>query len=283
MRLPDFSKHDGFNGLRQQMGAGLISWKPDIDDILTSQGIDNIRLSEIVVSPRGLLTWNGREVVVYIRDQKLSRSSDPEKLCKFHVADCRTLLEKRQKQTYDERYVVATRSDGMFIVNFCGGYYGDEARGVECRLYVCKNCLTRLDYKSYRSEGQYEKNKIRNAFELGQFFEKYASGITRVPKETDTSALINGYTQNWGLISRRYREKMDWTCESCHTNLRNRRNLLDVHHINGQPNDNSDKNLRALCVGCHAEQSQHQHIVQTPKYKEYQQWMRSILADLPAD
>ena len=184
MRLPDFSKHDGFNGLRQQMGAELISWKPDIDDILTSQGIDNIRLSEIVVSPRGLLTWNGREVVVYIRDQKVSRSSDPEKLCKFHVADCRTLLEKRQEQTYDDRYVVATRSDGMFIVNFYGRYYGDEARGVECRLYVCKNCLTRLNYKGYCSKkGQREEeNKIRNAFELGQFFERYASGITRVPK-----------------------------------------------------------------------------------------------------
>ena len=78
MKLPDFSKHVGLNQLRQQMGAGLISWrsggdwKPiDIDELLVEDGID-ILPDEIEYAPDGTLEYEGRKVIVYIRDQSNS-------------------------------------------------------------------------------------------------------------------------------------------------------------------------------------------------------------------
>ena len=106
MKLPDFSKYVRLNQLRQQMGAELISWNSggdwdpiDIDGLLVTTGID-IPPDEIEYAPDGTLEYEGRKVVVYIRDQYVLDSYklvdpdelvDPEQLCKFHVADCPTL------------------------------------------------------------------------------------------------------------------------------------------------------------------------------------------------
>ena len=278
MNLPDFSTHVGLNQLRQQMGAELISWRPGLDwerinVTLVTTGIE-IPPDEIEPAPDGTLEYKGRKVVVYIRDQNRPRSSDPEKLNKFHVSDCSTLQQMWRQGRY-ERYVVATRSDGLFIVNFLGAYgHGSQEDNVECRLYVCKNCLTRLNYRGY-CRRRYEQDDIRNTFKLDEFFERYASEITRVPTETDTSASLNEYTSDWDQVSRRYKEMMGWRCEVCLINLRDMPEFLDAHHINGLRNDNNDENLRALCVGCHAEQPQQQHIKPTPRYRRYEQWRGS--------
>ena len=161
MKLPNFSKHVGLNQLRQQMGAELISWDSGgnwdpIDIELGGEGKE-IPPEEIEYAPDGTLGYEGRRVVVYIRDQYVFNSHekvtpdklvDPEQLRKFHVADCPTLKTMRSQNRY-ERYVVATRTDGKFIVNFLVDDKDHEkGERVERRLYVCKNCLNKLDYKS---------------------------------------------------------------------------------------------------------------------------------------
>ena len=75
MNLPDFSKHVGLNQLRQNMGAELISWNSggdwksiNIDEILITTGMD-IPSDKIEYADDGTLEYEGRKVVVYIRDQ----------------------------------------------------------------------------------------------------------------------------------------------------------------------------------------------------------------------
>ena len=292
MKLPDFSKYVRLNQLRQQMGAELISWNSggdwdpiDIDGLLVTTGID-IPPDEIEYAPDGTLEYEGRKVVVYIRDQYVLDSYklvdpdelvDPEQLCKFHVADCPTLKTMKSQNKFD-RYVVATRTDGKFIVNFLtGGRIHGKGERVERRLYVCKNCLNKLNYKNYRSRRMPKKDEIkaeiRESFDLREFFERYDSQITKEPRHTETSAPVNEYSSDWPQISHCYKEKVGWKCEKCGTDLGEGKEFLHAHHINAQKNDNREQNLRALCIHCHAEMPQHQHLKSDSKYRAYLRWL----------
>ena len=267
------------------MGAELIPWRPkgdwrpiDIGKLLNTEGID-IPPDEIEYRDDGTLEYKGRKVVVYIRDQynqdqyvlDLYELIAPEYLCKFHVADCQTLSQMRRQGRYD-RYVVATRRDGKFTVNFLNGGRLIK-KGVECRLYVCKNCLSRLNYKNYRSYRTPKKDQIRESFDLNEFFETYGSQITREPTGTDIATPVNGYSSDWKQISDRYKEKMGWRCEGCGIDLKEGKEFLHAHHINAQKNDNREENLRALCIHCHAKMPQHQHMKSSLEYHQYTQWL----------
>ena len=262
MKLQNFSRNVGLNRLRQQMGAPLISWEPggdwepiDIDEILKS--------TELVISSRdieyaddGTLEYNGQKLIVYIRDQE-----EYYQPYRFHVADCTTLKNMRDEGKYD-KYVIPTRTDGKFYVN---SFRNDRCieKGVKS-LYVCMHCLGRLNYKG-----------TKESFNLKAFFEMYGSKIAIKPTHIDITAPVNEYPSNWDQISLRYREKVGWKCEECGTDLGEEKGFLHVHHINGLKNESSNENLRALCIGCHVEQYQHQHMKSLPEYDQYTQWLRS--------
>ena len=283
MRLPDFLEHVGLNRLRGQMEAELIPWNSganwipiSIEEILITTGLD-ISPDEIEYAPDGTLEYQGQRVIVYIRDQyhrdEYALHSyeliDPEHLCRFHVADCPTLSQMRRQGRYD-RYVVATRRDGRFTVNFLDGNRLIEQE-VECRLYVCRRCLDRLNYQNYRNR-RTQRDEIRDSFDLNEFFEMYNSRIAIESTGTDITASVNQYPPNWDRISRNYRETVRWQCEECDIDLTDRREFLEVHHINGLRNENRKDNLCALCINCHAEQFQHQHIKPTRYYQAFLQW-----------
>ena len=283
MKLPDFSKHVGLNQLRQQMGAKLHPWKSGgswdpIDIELDGDGKE-ILPEEIEPALDGTLGYKGRKVVVYIRDQYTFGSYesvnpdewvDPEQLCRFHVADCPTLKTMRSQKRYS-RYVVATRTDGKFIVNFMiGNGVHEKGQRVERRLYVCKHCLNALDYQNYRNN-KTQQDKIRESFDLNEFFETYGSQIIDEPTGIDRTAPVNTYPSNWAQIARDYKEKVGWKCEGCSRDLVKRREFLHVHHINTQKSDNREENLRALCIRCHAEQ--HPHMKLLSQYDLFTQWL----------
>ena len=197
MKLPNFLQHVGLNQLRQQMGAELVSWESGgdwdpIDIELGGIGIE-IPPDAIEYAPDGTLEYKGRKVVVYIRDQYVFGSYkrvDPEHLSKFHVVDCDTLKNMRSENRYD-RYMVANRRDGRFIVNFLvGGRIHDRGKGVEHRLYICMNCLRQLARRSDHRRGNMEWDEMRESFDLKAFFERYDSQITEEPTHTDTTAPI---------------------------------------------------------------------------------------------
>ena len=57
----------------------------------------------------------------------------------------------------------------------------------------------------------------------------------------------------WRVYSEWFREQNEWRCEKCGLSLNEDRIYLDTHHIRGiQHNDPND--LKALCIGCHAEE-----------------------------
>ena len=65
-------------------------------------------------------------------------------------------------------------------------------------------------------------------------------------------------TEEWKRLSKRYRNQKNWTCEMCGLNLKSDTYFLDTHHTQGT-DYNDPKYLKALCIGCHAEQREGQH------------------------
>jgi hypothetical protein len=274
MNLPDFSKDAGLNGLLEQMGAKLISWKSggnwnsiNINEILVPTGLP-ISLDKIKPAKDGTLEYEGQRLIVYIRDQNKPVPLDPDKLRKFHVANCFTLEEMREKGLV-KKYVHTTRTDGMFDVNFIEGGKLIEVC-VECKLYVCMNCLFKLDYK-----------EPRESFDLKEFLATYGSQIIITPEHDDMTAPVNEYPSDWNQISQFYRKKVGWKCEKCGIHLGEEKRFLHVHHINGLKYESRDDNLRALCIGCHAEQFQHQHMKAHQDYKDFQHWRASLNSTNP--
>jgi len=60
------------------------------------------------------------------------------------------------------------------------------------------------------------------------------------------------YPPDWEAIATRIKAAADWRCEQCgHVHEPETGYTLTVHHIDGEPGNNADWNLVALCQRCH--------------------------------
>ncbi|MDD2609907.1 MAG: hypothetical protein PHX60_09485 [Giesbergeria sp.] len=204
----------------------------------------------------GLIAYDGRQVLLYIPDQGrniqdvLNGNRDVGK--KFHVAHCKA-LEDMKKAGRFERYIATTDTSGIF--NLTGSSNSTHEILDRASLYVCQFCLNMLNYK----QAKVNKNarQIREAFNLNEFFETYSSCFRHLPSRTHVTRGESVYSTNWSKISEKLRSANDWTCSECSVNMLNHKNLLHVHHINGNKGDNFYSNLKVLCKACHRLQPLH--------------------------
>ena len=203
----------------------------------------------------GELLYKGVKVLLYIRDQINYRLSDTDisnytSEYKFHVAYCST-LENMQQQGKYEKYVVSTRNDGFFLVTASNGHVSETSYQ---KLKICKNCLRRLNYRSYKNVSYNRQIGIYNNFTLEEFF-SVEDGNYRffgtLPRKTEKDAPVNEYTSDWKEISNRLRRLHNWKCEKCGKDCSEKHGDLHVHHINGIKSDNNYSNLMVLCTECH--------------------------------
>ena len=76
----------------------------------------------------------------------------------------------------------------------------------------------------------------------------------------------------WRDYSRWYRDQQGWQCEECKISLYSERRYLHTHHIWGTAH-NDPKDLRALCIACHAEQPGWNHHL-LKEYTDYHEFMQ---------
>ena len=210
---------------------------------------------EDVDSKGGVLEVDGSQVLLYIEDHSFRVQdvlSGIKSGNKYHVADCVTLNEMRRKKRFD-RYVVTNDVSEIFTISGKSPENNTLIEG-KASLSVCKNCLTFLNYRRYKSN----RTIVFNEFKLDDFFAHYSTLFESFPKAIADKR--GGYTSDWDSISLDYRQQKNYCCEACNVNLSDNRNLLHTHHINGVKRDNSTNNLQALCVDCHRKQPSHEHM-----------------------
>ena len=243
MKLPiDFPNLDK---LLKRMGVPFQPFVgPEIEG-LSGPGI-TVKSDKIEVADDGTLEYQGRKVVLYIRDVR-------GHLPKYHAMDCQTLKSMRSAGRY-KRYVVTRRTDGEFLLNFADNLLRDDPETY--RLNICKNCLRQELNLRYISPDAFPLADWFNAIDHG--YEPPPRDGIYGPRTTPTTGPASNYPPDWKLISLQCRERAEWKCEECsiRLNLRPQRKFLHAHHIRG-PRYNRPEDLRALCIGCHAEQPGH--------------------------
>lgn len=193
--------------------------------------------------------------------------SDP----RFHLANCSTLVQMRQNNRFG-KYVASNNMTGRFEMNIIK--HG-RVRATTKELCVCQNCLDFLRFNNFAlSQSAPVRERAVAAFSLLSFFEKYPKSFhANIPKYDAVNAPINNYPSHFSEFSDAIREKAGWRCqdETCRVNLSapENRKYLHAHHKNSEKYDNSDENLEALCVYCHAKSPMHQHLKNTPDYRAF--------------
>lgn len=228
---------------------------PEIDQKLMSEGI-TVESDDVKVALNGTLEYQGRKVVLYIRDVRGS-------LPKYHVLNCQTLKDMKIKGKY-KRYVVTRRTDGEFILNFADNLSRDNPETY--RLDICKHCL----WKELNLRYVYDPD----AFPLADWFNAIDPSYEPPPTDgvygpitTRQTGPVSNYPPDWNLRSFQCREKAGWQCEECGIDLKLDPKFLHAHHLRGT-RYNQPEDLRALCIACHAEQPGHQ-MKHLPYYVEF--------------
>lgn len=210
--------------------------------ILQSDGID-IDLQDIEIYDDKTFIYKGCRVILYIRDVNFYHSDWG--LPKFHICKCST-YEQMVRSNRKYRYVVASREDGIFVIN--KGYGKKNWQQSNEKLEVCKNCLKAIYW--------------HGEFSLKKFFAKYPKNILNVNGHLkDNIAPLNDYPDNWNEISAKIRAEANYICASCGKNFKNIPGFLHVHHKNGLKYDISRENLVVLCENCHSKQPYHSHMI----------------------
>jgi hypothetical protein len=240
--------------LVSNMGASQITWESDvkISNIkrdwkitLETKGID-VDINDVKIMPNGFLGYRGEQILLYIKE--INGFYD---LPKFHFSECVTLNKMKTSGRF-ERYVVTQRKDGTFLMDKKFGYNEYQKDQIE-KLLVCKNCLNWYNRHYRKNHGVYD-------FNIADFFEHFTNTpITHKPTHTDITAPASGYTEDWDNISLELKNRYNWTCQQCGKYCADKTGL-HVHHINGVKSNNLESNLQVLCVRCHSEQPNHQHM-----------------------
>jgi len=275
MKLPDYSRCVEINQLLIAMGVTKIPTLPivkfekevikknvkeypDLKDIEIGEklidSVIEVSKSEITGRAGDLLEYKGRKVCAYIRDQRFSVNIDLHTSgYKYHLCNCST-LQSMKVHGREHRYLATQRKDGSFEVN--DTRYRQPRRGI-VKLEFCYNCMTVL----------MQKNIFFTPFTLSQYFHRYDSYTPKTIRKIEEVKEIQTYPPNWDDISRKYREASQFKCQICYVDCTNFTGLVQVHHIDGNQNNNEHDNLRVLCTDCHSKQPYNEQILRLPDKK----------------
>lgn len=282
IRLPNFHENQEINAVRDEMGAyelGTLRLTRPANSLtmeelneLLGDGIDLPNLDDVKIGADGTIIYKNRRVVLYIRDVALygnGRARERE-LPRYHVANCRTLDDMRAQRRFG-RYVVAARSTGLFAINQI--VKGRDPIRSDERLKICQNCLSRLRFDGFDYDmPSHRKQAIVEQFTLDRFFERYPHDVVSDSNaDSELTARLNEYTGDFGLHATATKIRAGYRCEACGVALMERQlqRYLHAHHMNAIKYDNSENNLKALCIRCHAEEPGHAHMKTLPEYRDF--------------
>jgi hypothetical protein len=239
----------------------------ELDRLYEGDGLE-IGFDEVNVHDDGTLIYKNARVLLYIRD--VHPYQEQIDLPKFHVAHCPT-LKNMSEVGRSHRYLISARVDGTFRLNV---FRGNAMKTETQSLNVCQNCLGALEFNGFKNNFTRPERALHvSAFTPAGFFEQYPRLLDGAGHGDSNVAPINAYTADFPKISTQVRTAAGWRCQevTCKYDCSSPslRQYLHVHHLNGNRADNSPRNLKAVCVECHAKQPKHSHVKNTPQYRDF--------------
>jgi hypothetical protein len=219
MKLDDIN-FSALAKLVEKMGASPVRWEsgviftppdPEIGRTPPIPDIEEVHLFEVKPDERGFLTHEGRQILLYIKDNTHEGAviTDPASLRKFHFFDCRT-LERRRAENKLEKYVRTERQTGDFLlhVHVTDRYTRTLQQDVIARLHVCRHCLRAINYQDYRNSPKSRRDEIVENFNIAEFFQKYSYSFRSEPSRTAETAPPNRYPVDWEDIAHEHKSRV---------------------------------------------------------------------------
>ena len=247
--------------LLRQMQTTSQPFKPVIDIQLQTAGIP-VLPDEFDVIDNIIPIIQNRKAVFYIWDaENYRRNAETygwrNKEPRYHVINCEKLQEMKEKKRFNQ-YRAAKPMDGKFPVKS-----SSNNESSHLKLMLCRFCLNQL--KEQYGKGVFPEDPIE--FPLADWFETFEEDFDKTGSSHEPFDYLS---EAWRKRSVACREKANWTCQGCDTNLETDRHLLHAHHQWGTRYNNL-QDLMALCIHCHAKQDGdgHQLLKHYPEYQEF--------------
>lgn len=268
--------------IARDLETGLLDANPE-DIVYGENGL-------YYVDQRGVLA----RVIVHIVDKRIDSRYFPDvarkaidndnfdddlvvkKSHKFHVLNC-TTLQTAERDGWRDKYKMTQNRDGTFYYRFITKekVYKENRHQ---KLLVCSNCLRELN-KKYKGQDSF----LVDNFSMDKFFSAEYMQHWQKPEDytLDVESVPNIYQKDWSEISRKFKEKKNYQCEGENCRYRDLskpelRQYLHCHHRNMDKSNNNFSNLMALCIACHAEQPNHEHM-KGAEYKSYIKLVDNLL------
>lgn len=179
------------------------------------------------------VTNSRQQIFLYKRDYHLSAYD--KKKPRYHTHKCKTIQEFIDSGRFHDYRRANT--DVVMVRDMDDRYKDKEVYN----LPLCQNCAK----MAIKFQG-------KNSSEFVELLKQAKDA--EAPQKKKAEVDIFGYTKDWEKISREFRESHNYTCEECGITIENPfdRQFIQVHHINGDKTDNNPKNLKCLCINCHA-------------------------------
>ena len=259
-----------FDEERKLDGDGIYANSKDIEKLLS------------VSEPEGYLTYKGRPIVVYLRDQFLKpQNYKAGRYNPYHICMCDALRRAMAGNRYEARYVMTYNKSANFMVNlFVRNHeYGKKTekkeQGVYRMLRVCQDCLRELNYKNFRrycghgiewfkGGNPRKRAEIVDSFRIDEFLMTPMSvGKSRL--ELGEHRPLGGPKKEYQLtpeVKEELKKLAGYCCEICENQFPS--DKLQIHHRNHQEGINTRGNLVVMCEKCHDELHKREDLMVNP-------------------
>lgn len=210
------------------------------------------------------------KTLVYISERPQYYNDRGWPFPKFHMFDCTTMKSMRS-QNKGDRYRKTAKLNGIFGINIV--HKNGSKQHIEKDLEVCGYCL-----KLYNQH--YHERKTKSIFEIKDYLKKpMVQWEPLITEEEDMTVVPRFYVRNWKHISDAMKKQRNHTCQECYVQLNgNMRRYLHTHHLDANPGNNNQGNLKVVCIACHAEEPNHAHIKSTQDYMQYEEIQNGVVA-----
>ncbi|WP_423908471.1 HNH endonuclease [Candidatus Spongiihabitans sp.] len=263
---------ESINASKAKVDNIRITGRSPIEITILEQGsliLSGEELDEVLRFPAGIAAIGNTQITLHIFQPFVSLDDlqqIPTSAPRYHVADCLTLNEMRQRGRFD-RYVSTAEADGDFRVEPWDRETQTRGDEMISKLAPCQNCLKFLNYDGFEEKTLSERKLIQNDFDIQLFFKNYEPVFQCRPLYNPDNFPEGNYTSDWARISEDLRIRANWKCKDCLVDLSDHHNLLHVHHIDGNRGNNESNNLEPLCCVCHKKKPFHERMHIKPQHR----------------